>query len=111
MRPASIAALCALPLAAAATALAAGAQERVKSPPEMFADTCAYCHDTGGWGTRTLARRVPAGEAELLKRKDLPAAFTRAVVRRGIGAMPPFTRTDLTDAELDRLARWLDERN
>jgi mono/diheme cytochrome c family protein len=77
----------------------------------MFADSCIYCHDAGGWGTRSLARRVPPGEAELLNRKDLPAGFTRMVVRRGIGAMPPLTPTELTDAELDRLARWLDEKN
>jgi hypothetical protein len=54
---------------------------------------------------------LPDGEAELLKRKNLPAALTRLAVRRGIGAMPPLTPTDLTDAELERLARWLDEAN
>jgi len=101
----------ALPLAALAIGFVARAQERQRSAPEMFADSCAYCHDTGGWGTRSLARRMPPSEAELLNRKDLPAGLTRMVVRRGIGAMPPLTPTDLTDDELDRLARWLDEKN
>ena len=103
--------LCSLPLAAVAIGFAASAQQRQRSAPEMFADSCAYCHDAGGWGTRSLARRLQPGDAELLKRKDLPAGFTRMVVRRGIGAMPPLTPTDLTDDELGRLARWLDEKN
>ena len=97
--------------AAASVGLAAGAQERQRSAPELFAATCVYCHDAGGWGTRKLAQRVPAGQAELLKRKDLPPQLTRFVVRHGIGSMPPLTPTDLTDEELDRLARWLEESN
>ena len=103
--------LCVLPLATATLALAAAPPEQQRSAPQLFADTCIYCHDTGGWGTRALSQRVPAGDAELLEREDLPAVFTRAVVRRGIGSMPPLTPTDLTDEELDRLARWLDEKN
>lgn len=103
--------LCSLALAALAIGLVARAQERQRSAPEMFADSCIHCHDAGGWGTRSLARRLPPGEAELLKRKNLPAGLTRLVVRRGIGAMPPLAPTDLTDDELDRLARWLDEKN
>ena len=102
---------CSLPLAALAIGFVARAQERQRSAPEMYADSCIYCHGASGWGTRSLARRVPPGEAELLNRKDLPAGYTRTVVRRGIGAMPPLTPTDLSDDELDRLARWLDERN
>lgn len=110
MTPARVLVLASLPLTAAAIALVARAQEPPRSPQELFASSCAYCHDSGGWGTRSLARRVPAGEAELLERRDLPAGFTRTVVRRGIGAMPPLTPTDLTEEELDWLARWLDDR-
>ena len=99
------------PLAMTMLGIAVAAQERQRTAPEIFAATCVHCHDSGGWGTRTLAQRVPAGEAALLRRKDLPAALTRLAVRRGVGAMPPLTPTDLTDEELDRLARWLDEAN
>ena len=98
-------------LALASLGLAAAAQDRPRAAPEIFADTCVHCHDAGGWGTRALAPRVPAGQAELLKRQDLPAALTRFAVRRGVGAMPPLTPTDLTDEELDRLARWLEANN
>lgn len=111
MRLTPILTLSSAALAIAGIGFAARAQERERSAPEMFADSCIYCHDAGGWGTRSLARRVPPGEAELLKRKNLPAGLTRMVVRRGIGAMPPLAPTDLTDDELDRLARWLDEKN
>lgn len=98
-------------LAVAMLGLAAAAQERQRTAPEIFAATCVHCHDSSGWGTRTLARRVPVGEAEMLRRKDLPAALTRLAVRQGVGSMPPLTPTDITDQELERLARWLDEAN
>jgi mono/diheme cytochrome c family protein len=80
--------------------------------PEVFYDNrCAFCHAEGGWGTRTLAKRWPGDEAELLKRENLPPPLTIAVVRRGIGSMPQFTPTELTDTELAELAQWLEDRN
>ena len=91
---------------APASAVASG-----RSGPELFAETCAYCHAEGGWGTRALAKRVPQGEAVLTERRNLPAAYVTYVVRHGVGSMPQLTPTDLTDEELARLARWLDEKN
>jgi len=99
------------PLVLATLGIAASAQARQRPAPEIFAASCVHCHDTGGWGTRSLAGRLPAGQAALLERKDLPAALTRLAVRRGVGAMPPLTPTEITDEELDRVARWLDEAN
>ena len=98
-------------LAVGMLGIAAAAQERQRTAPEIFDETCIHCHDSGGWGTRRLAPRVPVGEAALLRRKDLPTALTRLAVRRGVGSMPPLTPTDITDEELERLARWLDEAN
>ena len=83
-------------------------EREVRSPQQVFAARCAYCHEAGAWGTRVLARRVPEGQAELRKRTSLPAALTTLVVRRGIGAMPPFTPTELSDDELHALAQWLE---
>ena len=104
-------ALFALPvLLAAVTAGAAGQERGERTPEQLYEASCAYCHGPGGWGTRALAKRYPAVQAELLGRENLPAALTKRVVRRGIGSMPQLTPTDMTDEELDRLARWLDER-
>lgn len=99
--------------ALALSTLAAGAQE---APPsrtgeEIFAQRCVFCHDARGWGTRSLARRTPPGQAELLEREVLPDILVRHAVRRGIGSMPQFTPTEISDAELDALARWLATRN
>ncbi|MEN7535639.1 c-type cytochrome [Aurantiacibacter flavus] len=94
-------------VAMALPAVVHSSEREVRSPQDIFADRCAYCHEAGGWGTRVLARRVPEGQAELRQRDNLPPALTMLVVRRGIGAMPPFTPTELSDAELEALAEWL----
>ena len=82
---------------------------RARTGAEIFADKCVFCHDTGGWGTRSLARRVPADEARLTDRETLPAPYTAMVVRRGIGSMPPFNPSELSDEEIAIVARWLEQ--
>ena len=77
------------------------------TPQSFYADRCARCHGPSGWGTRTLARRVPAGQAELTRRTQLPAPYIAFVVRHGVGSMPQFTPTELTDRQLAQLAAWL----
>lgn len=88
----------------------ADAPAPARTGADLFASKCALCHQKGGWATRALAKRVPLDQAELLNRKDLPADYVKQVVRRGIGSMPQFTPTDLSDEELDRLAAWLEKR-
>lgn len=77
-------------------------------PAELFARTCAHCHNAAGWGTRALAERAGPKQAVLLERKTIPASMVKYVVRYGIGSMPQFTPTDLTDEELEQLAQWLE---
>ena len=77
------------------------------APETYYADRCARCHGPSGWGTRTLARRVPAEQAELTRRAQLPASYIAFVVRHGVGSMPQFTPTELTDRQLAELAAWL----
>jgi mono/diheme cytochrome c family protein len=73
---------------------------------------CGYCHLAGGMGTNLLIKqRIAAGEgpemALLANRKDLAPDYIKTVVRQGKNAMPPQTRVDITDAELDAVAAYL----
>ncbi|WP_353226800.1 cytochrome c [Novosphingobium sp.] len=78
----------------------------------LFENHCGYCHLTYGMGTNLLVKqRLAVGAspatALLANRDDLTAAYVHAVVRMGKGAMPPQTRVDVTDAELDSVAAYL----
>lgn len=75
----------------------------------LYVQHCAACHDRGEAhpGTARLADRWPK-EASLLDRQQLPPPFVRVVVRQGLNLMPPFRPGELSDAELDALAAYLD---
>jgi len=45
----------------------------------------------------------------LEQRTDLTAPVIKAFVRSGTFSMPPFRKTELTDAEIDDLAAYLAE--
>ncbi len=101
-------AICALTIGAALALPAIAANGADKWAPQAFyADRCERCHGPSDWGTRTLAKRVPAGQAELTRRAELPASYIAFVVRHGVGSMPPFTPTELTDRPLAELSAWL----
>jgi mono/diheme cytochrome c family protein len=78
----------------------------------LFSNRCGACHLAGGMGTNLLTKermalREPPQSGLLANRKDLTRAYVKVVVRRGKLAMPPLTRVDVTDAELDAIARYL----
>ncbi|WP_374528524.1 cytochrome c [Novosphingobium sp.] len=78
----------------------------------LFEYHCGYCHLTGGMGTNLLTKqRMAAGEPPemglLANRKDLTPDYVKTVVRHGKNAMPPQTKVDLTDPELDAVALYL----
>jgi mono/diheme cytochrome c family protein len=78
----------------------------------LFSNRCGACHLPGGMGTNMLTRqRVLAGEPPesglLANRKDLTQSYVKVIVRRGKRAMPSLTRVEVTDAELDAIARFL----
>jgi mono/diheme cytochrome c family protein len=105
------AALPALVLAAALAAPSAFAEDAAPpaSPGEtLFVEKCGLCHLEGGFGTRVLQRRVPEGQALLQDRLSLPAAYTAAAVRRGIGSMPQIREAELSDAQLAQIAAYLE---
>lgn len=78
----------------------------------LFEYHCGYCHLTGGMGTNLLTKqRMMAGEPPekglLANRTDLTPDYVKQVVRHGKNAMPPQTRVDLTDPELEAVAAYL----
>ena len=74
---------------------------------KLFRNSCFYCHSEKVWGTLSLERRRPNGDALLEKRTDLTPAFVRTVVRNGLGSMPAYRRTELNDADVDAIIAYL----
>jgi mono/diheme cytochrome c family protein len=68
---------------------------------------CVYCHGPGVWGTNRLGKRLDKEHALLENRTDMPAPAIRAIVRSGVGSMPPMRRTELSDSDLDAIAAYL----
>lgn len=78
----------------------------------VFEHQCGACHLAGGMGTNLLTvQRIKAGETPdkgmLTNRTDLTPDYVKQVVRIGKNAMPPQTKVDITDAELDSVALYL----
>lgn len=73
----------------------------------LYGQECAICHVGKATGTMMLGRRLGKDQAELHKRTDLDPDFVKAVVRNGLVNMPPFSRVEVTDSELDKIAAWL----
>ena len=64
-----------------------------KDGADVYAKICAYCHDVG------------VGPA--IKGRQLPAEYTRLIVRQGLGAMPAFRSSFLDDKALQALGEYL----
>jgi len=85
------------------TALSAQEQEGKR----VFNHTCVYCHGPGVWGTNSLAKRMDKERALLENRTDLSAGAIQAIVRNGIGSMPPLRKTEISDADVAAIAAYL----
>ncbi len=89
---------------AAAPAADAVAGERV------YVRWCVHCHATGRGNPGTESLRVKYGDrlpAALLERSDLTPQAVAQFVRQGVLSMPPFRKTEITDAELAVLAAYV----
>lgn len=78
----------------------------------LFSNRCGSCHLAGGMGTNLLTKqRMAAGEPPetglLANRTDLTQGYVKSVVRMGKMAMPRLSRVEVTDAELDAIAKYL----
>src|SRR5690606_41259098 len=77
---------------------------------QVYARWCVHCHAAGRGnpGTESLQVKYRGNvPAVLLERTDLTAEAVKQFVRQGILSMPPFRKTEITDAELAALAAYM----
>ncbi len=105
--------------APAASAWRLFSADDVKSAPAaergavVFKNSCEICHGTGNdrAGTISLGFKYGAAKPALLEqRRDLTPAVVKFYVRHGVGMMPFFRKTELSDPDLDALADYLGHR-
>ena len=100
-------------LVALAFGSVAQAQEEPADPGKAVYDKwCTPCHGAGLGkpGTMVLAQRYGDSLPALLEeREGLTRDYLVGFVRAGVGVMPRFRKTEITDAELDALVRYLVE--
>ncbi len=77
---------------------------------------CAPCHGKGAGtdgapmlpGSAALAARYQGKLSPFLEdRSDLNADALKVFVRRGVGAMPMFRKTEISDSEIEAIAAYL----
>jgi cytochrome c5 len=74
---------------------------------KTFNDNCGICHGAPEFATAVLARRVGDERSVLAERSDLTEAYVRVIARNGLVAMPPMTRGDVSDSDLDAIVKYL----
>jgi mono/diheme cytochrome c family protein len=82
----------------------------VRRGNEVFQYWCAPCHAPGPRHPGTQALDVlykGAKPGALEERTDLAPEITSTFVRTGVSVMPPFRKTEISDADLAALAAYL----
>jgi mono/diheme cytochrome c family protein len=74
---------------------------------KLFHARCGYCHLAGGTGTIMLGRRLGKDRELLGQRTDHTAAYVKKITRVGLNSMPPHTRIEVPDSELDLIAAYI----
>ncbi|WP_353228753.1 cytochrome c [Novosphingobium sp.] len=79
----------------------------------VYGKWCSDCHSTaGGPGSMALERKYHGSLPAILNRRsDLSPEYISQVVRHGVSFMPSFRKTEISDAELDRLGTYLTPRS
>lgn len=105
-------------LVVAAPLVAAQDAGGAPSGKALFIRHCAACHgadrsDQGHAmlpGTDALRIKYKGQLPALLEqRTDLTPQVIRTFVRRGTWSMPPFRKTEISDAEIDAVSAWIAE--
>ena len=81
--------------------------QKLEEGDKLFHARCGYCHLAGGTGTIMLGRRLGKDRALLAERTDLTTAYVKKITRVGINGMPPHTRIEVPDSELDLIAAYI----
>ena len=103
---ASLAAFCGTHIMAQEKAADASASKMAEGNA-LFQARCGYCHLAGGTGTLMLGRRLGKDRALLAARTDLTAEYIKKITRVGINSMPPHTRIEVPDSELNLIVAYL----
>lgn len=109
--------LVALAIVAASAAWASkpGVTPRARALPaglgkQVYDKWCAACHASGPRYPGTASLAVKYGKdmpAPLEQRTDLTPELVAYFVRHGVSIMPPFRKTEITDAQLAALGAYL----
>jgi (+)-pinoresinol hydroxylase len=100
-------------MSAAVVSTAAQIASTAPSPDghAVYEKWCAPCHAAGPFHAGTAGLQVKykgtSQTAVLLERTDLTPALVKFYVRNGSNAMPPFRKTEISNAELDALGTFL----
>ena len=86
---------------------AAEAARKLDEGEKLFHARCGYCHLAGGTGTIMLGRRLGKDRTLLEQRSDLTAEYVKKITRVGLNSMPPHTRIEVPDSELDLIAAYI----
>lgn len=111
----AVVAVLAIVAASAAWASQPATNSRTKASPvsagkQVYDKWCAACHASGPRHPGTASLAVKYGKdlpAPLEQRADLTPELVAYFVRRGVSVMPPFRKTEITDAELASLGAYL----
>jgi mono/diheme cytochrome c family protein len=68
---------------------------------------CSHCHNPGNWAAFKLTQRNGEKLALIEQRTDMPAALVMTAIRNGIGNMPPYRLTDISNADAQAVADYL----
>jgi mono/diheme cytochrome c family protein len=89
-------------------ALAASAAQAAQMPAAdpvrgkaIYEHRCGVCHLAKQTGAEILARRLGRERSLLASRTDLTPAYVRQVVRWGLVNMPPLSRVEMPDGDLN----------
>lgn len=85
--------------------------DQIAEGKAVFDEKCLPCHNSAGTGTIMLGKRLGQENALLSERSNLNTAYIKTVLRYGIGSMPWYRRTEITDTEADAIAAYLTRNN